>query len=84
MVQVRIRERNQITLPSAIATAAKLSTNDTLEISLVNGVITMIPVAHKEGRRTIMEFVGMAPGLWGKTRAEIDANMRAERDSWER
>lgn len=84
MTQVRIRERNQITLPSAIATAARLATNDKLEISLVNGVITLIPLAQKGKRRTIMEFVGLAPGLWGKTKAEIDANMRAERDSWDR
>lgn len=84
MTQVRIRARNQITLPPAIVAAAKLATNDTLEINLVNGVITLVPLANEGKRCTIMEFVGLAPGLWGKTKAEIDAYMRAERDSWER
>ena len=40
MAQIRIRERNQITLPATIAVAASLSPNDILEVSFANGVIT--------------------------------------------
>ena len=44
MTQIRIRERNQITLPANIVIAASLSPNDTLEVSFANGIITLIPV----------------------------------------
>ncbi len=83
-IRIRIRERNQITLPAAIATAAKLQPEDTLEVDYVNGVITLVPVGAREGKRTITQYVGSAKGLWGKTRSEIDANILAERDAWER
>ena len=84
MPQIRIRERNQITLPANIAVAASLSPNDALEVSFANGVITLIPVSPHSKRRSITDYVGSAKGLWGTTGAEIDALLRAERDSWER
>lgn len=84
MAQIRLRERNQLTLPAAIAAAAKLSPNDALEVNFVNGVITLVPVAQPGARRSIIDFVGIAPGLWGANAAEVDAYLQAERDSWER
>lgn len=84
MTQIRIRERNQITLPASIAVAANLSPNDALEVSFANGVITLIPVNGHNKRRSITDYVGSAKGLWGTTGAEIDALLRDERNSWER
>ena len=84
MTQIRIRERNQITLPANIAVAASLSPNDTLEVSFANGIITLIPVHPHNKRRSITDYVGSAKGVWGTTGAEIDAQLRGERDSWER
>ncbi len=84
MAQIRMRERNQITLPANIAIAASLSPNDALEVSFANGVITLIPVTTHPKRRSISDYVGSAKGTWGATGAEIDAQLRDERDSWER
>ena len=84
MTQIRIRQRNQITLPANIAVAASLSPNDTLEVSFDNGVITLIPVNPHNKRRSITDYVGSAKGLWGTTGAGIDTQLRDERDSWER
>ena len=84
MPQIRIRDRNQITLPSMIATAANLHVDDTLDVSFVNGVITLIPTSKNAARRSIMDYVGSAKGVWGATGVEIDAHIRDERDSWER
>ena len=84
MTQIRIRERNQITLPAHIAAAASLSPNDALEVSFANGVITLIPVNANNKRRSIIDYVGSAKGLWGTTGAEIDAQLCDERDSGER
>ena len=82
--QIRIRERNQITLPATITNAAKLSPNDALEVSFTNGVITLVPVSTQAKRRSILDYVGSAKGVWGKTAEEVDALIRSERDSWER
>jgi antitoxin component of MazEF toxin-antitoxin module len=84
MTQIRLRDRNQLTLPAAIAAAANLSIDDALEVNLVNGVITLVPVAAMSQRQSIMDFVGMGQGVWGKSKKEVVANIRAERDSWER
>ena len=84
MTQIRIRERNQITLPANIVIAASLSPNDTPEVSFANGIITLIPVNPHNKRRSITDYVGSAKGLWGTTGAEIDAQLRDDRASWER
>jgi hypothetical protein len=36
---------------------------------------------NSKGRFT--ELIGIGTGVYGKTPAEIDANLRAERDSWD-
>ena len=47
MLQIRMLDRNQITLPSMIATAANLQVDDTLDVNFVDGVITLIPTSKK-------------------------------------
>jgi antitoxin component of MazEF toxin-antitoxin module len=84
MPQIRVRERNQITLPNSIAAAANVSADDILDVSFVNGVIMLVPNAAAGKRRSIMDYVGIAPGLWGTTASAIDDQIRSERDSWER
>ncbi len=45
-MQVRVRERNQTTLPSATAKAVDRSANDLLNVEIVNGVITLAAPLH--------------------------------------
>ena len=84
MAQIRMRERNQITIPMAISDAAGLQPNDTLDVTYINGVITIVPVSKKTKKLSFMDLVGSAEGIWGKTDEEIEQNIRDERDSWER
>lgn len=84
MPQIRMRERNQITIPMAISDAAGLQPNDALDVTYINGVITIIPVSKKTKKLSFMDFVGSAEGIWGKTDKEIDQTLRDERKSWER
>jgi antitoxin component of MazEF toxin-antitoxin module len=56
MAQIRLRDRNQITLPAAITVAANLSADDALEVSFVNGVITLVPVASQHGHQSTNDF----------------------------
>jgi antitoxin component of MazEF toxin-antitoxin module len=84
MQQVRIRERNQITLPASIALAANLRVDDLLEVRLVNGVITLELQNKAHKRLSMRDLAGIAAGTWGKTHEEIDVYIANERDSWER
>ena len=84
MPTVRVRDKHQITLPRAIADAANVSVDDTLTVEYTNGVITLAPDQSKTSRVTAQDFLGALRGSYGKTVAEIDANLRSERDSWER
>ena len=84
MPTVRVRDKHQITLPRAIADAANVSVDDTLTVEYTNGVITLAPAQSKKSRVIAQDFLGALRGSYGKTVAEIDANLRSERDSWER
>jgi len=83
MSTVSLRDRRQVTLPQEIVTAAGLETNDTLEISVVNGVIQLVPVnkARANGK-TMARFLGAAGSLYGSTATEVDTCVREQRNSW--
>jgi len=84
MSTVRVRPKHQITLPTAIINQAGLHPNDLLEASYVNGVITLVPKGRPMGSDDLMAYAGIAEGLYGKTREEIDENIRQMHDEWER
>lgn len=80
---VSLRDRRQITLPAEIVSAAGLSTNDTLEVRLVNGNIVLVPThVAQPAPRSMSRFLGAAQGLYGATAEEADAQLRAQRDEW--
>jgi bifunctional DNA-binding transcriptional regulator/antitoxin component of YhaV-PrlF toxin-antitoxin module len=83
MSTVLIRDRRQITLPSDIVLAAGLQVNDALEVSLINGVIQLVPAGRAAQRRQSMaRFQGAASGIYGESAAEVDAYVREQRDGW--
>lgn len=83
MVDVWIRQRNQLTVPVDIAEQAGLSTGSLCHMEYVNGVITITP-AHSPTTRSLDSFAGIARGAWGRTAAQVEASVAAERDSWDR
>ena len=84
MPTIRVHDKHQITLPRAIAEAAKVAVDDTLTFEYTNGVITLAPAKSKKSRVTAQDFLGALRGSYGQAVAEIDASPRNERDSWER
>jgi bifunctional DNA-binding transcriptional regulator/antitoxin component of YhaV-PrlF toxin-antitoxin module len=75
------RDRRQITRPAEIVSAAGRSTNDTLEVRLVNGSIVLAPTdAARPALRSMSRFLGAAQGLYGATAEEADAQQRQQRD----
>ena len=83
MVKIRIRQRNQITVPVDIARAAGLSEGSLCHMEYVNGVITIIP-ANAQASRPLASFSGTARGAWGATIDEITDSLDRDRQSWNR
>ena len=84
MAQVRVRKKHQITLPVRIAESANIKLDDMLEIAYNNGVVTLIPVSRKKRKESAIAYAGIARGIWGKNTLEIEAEVKKNRDSWER
>jgi bifunctional DNA-binding transcriptional regulator/antitoxin component of YhaV-PrlF toxin-antitoxin module len=84
MPEVRVREKRQITLPASVSRAANLDTNDILNVTYRNGVISLVVKKTEKKRGSLMALMGSAKGLYGNTAAETDAYLINERASWER
>ena len=80
---INLRDRRQITLPADVVEAVGLQTNDTLEVSAVNGVIHLVPVSAVARRPPSMRnFLGATAGLYGQSAEQADEYVRQQRDSW--
>jgi hypothetical protein len=88
MPQVKIREKGQVTIPAELlqewSRTNHVAANDTMEVSLSNGVLMLIPSKRHTAKRDIMSFAGVGKGLWGSTQEEIDATIQDLRSSWTR
>jgi AbrB family looped-hinge helix DNA binding protein len=84
MSKVRVRNKNQITIPARIAETANIKPDDLLEITTKNGVITLIPATRAQKQQSALSYAGIARGLWGETTDEIEAELNKSRNSWER
>lgn len=84
MPQVRVREKHQVTLPMAIVRGANIHENDLLEVSYKNGVITLTTQQAAAPKRSLMDFVGITQGLYGKNAKQVAQYLDDERNSWER
>lgn len=83
MAEIRIRDRNQLTVPVDIAQAAGIGPGSLCRMDYVNGIITITPAdAHRS--RSLEAFAGSARGAWGDGPQEIDDAIAADRDSWQR
>ena len=88
MPQVKIREKGQVTIPAELlqewSNKNHVSVNDSMEATLVNGVLMLIPKKRHTAKRDIMSFAGVGKGLWGDTPEEIDASINEIRNLWTR
>lgn len=83
MADVRIRERNQITIPVDIAKALGLGPGSLCRMDVVNGVITITPSLHP-APPSLASYAGCARGAWGASPEEVEAAIVADRTSWDR
>jgi bifunctional DNA-binding transcriptional regulator/antitoxin component of YhaV-PrlF toxin-antitoxin module len=86
MLQVRVRDKHQITLPAAVVRAANIGTNDVLDVSYQEGAITLTTRrAAVKKRPSLLELAGSLKGAsYWRNAEEINAYIANERKSWER
>lgn len=84
MAVVTVREKNQVTIPRAIARAAGIEPGAIFDIQYVNGVITMTLSEHRRQGDSLEQYVGAGRGLWGQTSHETDDSLEQDRRTWER
>ena len=84
MSSVRIRAKNQITLPASIVSQTGLREDDVLDIACANGVITLVPKIRATSRDNLMDYAGLAGASYGNSAKQIDAAIAKLRDEWTR
>ncbi len=84
MTPVVVRQRNQITIPKAIAEAAGITEGTVMDFAYANGVITVTLGEHGSTPLDLAAIQGVATGAWGGSPEEIDRNLRELRDEWGR
>ncbi len=84
MTTVRVRPKNQITLPAAIVALSNIHEDDVLEAAFANGVITLVPRARAARKDSLMDYAGLAGSSYGKTAKQIDASIAKLREEWTR
>ncbi|ANT64730.1 AbrB/MazE/SpoVT family DNA-binding domain-containing protein [Prosthecochloris sp. CIB 2401] len=81
MPKIRVRKKNQITIPLRIAEEAGIKPDDVLDISYANGVVTVMPAGKTRGSRSIMDYAGIGSGVWGTTLDEIENEREKDKES---
>ncbi|NBY34551.1 MAG: AbrB/MazE/SpoVT family DNA-binding domain-containing protein [Betaproteobacteria bacterium] len=85
MPEIRMRSKNQFTLPASLVRASGIQIDDKLSVSLVNGSIVITPMGPKHhGLSDVMAFAGIAQGVWGDTPEEVEQTLKRDRSTWER
>ena len=88
MQQVKIREKGQVTIPAELlqewSHKNHVFINDSVDATLANGVLMLIPKQRNANKRSMMSYAGVAKGVWGDTPEEVDANLKEIRNSWTR
>ncbi len=82
---VRVKDKFQVTLPLGVRSAAAIRTGDYLEVSAVAEGILLRPQRvigdQKLPARTILDFLN-EPRTVRRTKAQIDRQVKAQRDEW--
>ena len=85
MPEIRMRAKNQFTLPASLVRESGIEVDDKLSVALVNGCIVITPMGPKhQGLNDIMSFAGIAQGVWGDSPEEVEQTISRDRATWER
>jgi bifunctional DNA-binding transcriptional regulator/antitoxin component of YhaV-PrlF toxin-antitoxin module len=81
-----LQPEGQITIPANILQMWSIKPHEQVEISIHNGIVTLMPVKCKAAlpEKNIMRFAGAGRGCWGNTPEAVDMTLNEIRDSWTR
>ena len=88
MPLVRVKQKYQVTLPSAVREAANIQEGDTLEVSIQDGNVVLLPQAitdRKDVQRgSILDMIGAnkGSGLYKSTK-DVDSTISELRNEWD-
>ena len=77
---VVVRQRNQVTIPKAIAEAAGITEGTVMDFAYANGVITVTLGEPAPEPFDVDRWAGRFKGVWGRSEEEIDRYIRELRD----
>lgn len=80
MTAVVVRQRNQITIPKAIAEQAGITEGTVIDLVYANGVITVSLPEHGRKPVDLDAWAGKFKGVWGHSEEEIIRYIRELRD----
>lgn len=80
MTAVVVRQRNQITIPKAIAEQAGITEGTVIDLVYADGVITVSLPGHGREPVDVSRWIGIGRGAWGRTEEEIHRYVRELRD----
>jgi antitoxin component of MazEF toxin-antitoxin module len=85
MQLIRVREKNQVTLPREIMESLHLQSPGHLQYTILNDGVLIRPVsATQESKMAkIRRLAQSAPSAYG-TMAEADALIKQQRDAWQK
>lgn len=84
MAPVIVRQRNQITIPKAIAEAAGITEGTVMDFHYANGVITVTLPERHSATLDLSAIRSATRGVWGRDQTEIDRNIHETRESGDR
>jgi AbrB family looped-hinge helix DNA binding protein len=81
---VRVKDKFQVTIPVDVRLAISIQTGDYLEASIYEGGVLLRPKRISDSRGaspTILDFL-RKKRIVKRTKSEIDATLKAQRDAW--
>lgn len=89
MPYVRVKQKFQVTLPSSVRKAVNIQEGDTLEVSVEDGNVLLVPQSitdrkKKENKDSILDLIGanQNSGLY-RSAEDIDKTIDNLRNEWE-
>jgi bifunctional DNA-binding transcriptional regulator/antitoxin component of YhaV-PrlF toxin-antitoxin module len=82
MPEVKMRGKNQVTIPASIVEQARLTENCKFDVDYMNGVIIFKPINPNPKKDDVLSYAGLFSGAWGKTTQEVDTTIHNLHNEW--
>jgi bifunctional DNA-binding transcriptional regulator/antitoxin component of YhaV-PrlF toxin-antitoxin module len=82
MPEVKMRGKNQVTIPASIVEQAQLTENCKFDVDYMNGVIIFKPINPKSDKDDVRAYAGLFSGAWGKTTQEVETAIHNLHNEW--